>query len=210
MKENGFPNVFVASFLAGICIALGGMINLLVDNKYLGAFLFSIGLFCVCTGGLWLYTGKICYVFFFKGNNPILLMFTILVGNAVGTALIGYIIRLTRNATIMDKAKSIMEVKLNDSPCSLFLLGVLCNVFIFIAVEGFNNLKDVGKYLAIIFGVMGFILSGTEHCIADFFYFFASGLPGNIDVVFTFFMIILGNTVGGILSFLLIEFLKEG
>jgi len=48
---------FVGAVLAGISIGLGGLVFLAVDNKVIGAALFTVGLFTVCTFGLNLFTG---------------------------------------------------------------------------------------------------------------------------------------------------------
>lgn len=64
--------------------------------------------------------------------------------------------RLTRLAPLAEKAAGLCRVKLEDSLPSVFLLAVLCNVFIYIAVEGFrSNPHEIGKYLSLFFGVMG-------------------------------------------------------
>ncbi|MBQ2095540.1 MAG: formate/nitrite transporter family protein, partial [Firmicutes bacterium] len=54
---------FIGAILAGAAIGLGGLVFLSVDSKVIGSFLFTIGLFTVCTMGLNLFTGKVCYVF---------------------------------------------------------------------------------------------------------------------------------------------------
>ena len=91
------------------------------------------------------------------------------------------------------------ETKLNDSLASLFFLGILCNILIYIAVEGYkNNPHEPGKYLALIFGVMVFILCGTEHCVADMFYFWMGGAFTGRGIV-CLLAITLGNAVGGVL-----------
>lgn len=82
---------------------------------------------------------------------------------------------------------------------SLFLLGVLCNIFIYIAVEGFNqNPHQLGKYLSLFFGVMVFILCGYEHCVADMFYFTVAGV-WSVDTFLRLLVITLGNAVGGVI-----------
>ena len=59
---------FLLGILAGIAIGLGGFLNLLLVStgieacRYLGGFVFSVGLFTVCFFGLHLYTGKVGYV----------------------------------------------------------------------------------------------------------------------------------------------------
>ena len=55
--------VFVSAVLAGFCIGLGGMLFLAMDDKVIGASLFSVGLFVICTNGFHLFTGKVCYAF---------------------------------------------------------------------------------------------------------------------------------------------------
>ena len=97
-------------------------------------------------------------------------------------------------------------MKLGDGLMSLFFLGVLCNIFIYIAVEGFKNAPhDAGRYLALIFGVMGFILCGTEHCVADMFYFWMAGAWGGRAAACVL-VITLGNCAGGVLFPLLRAF----
>ena len=58
----GAKETWLRSVMAGICIAVGGAVNLSVDNKVVGAALFSAGLFTICTLGYYLYTGKVCYL----------------------------------------------------------------------------------------------------------------------------------------------------
>ena len=58
---------------------------------------------------------------------------------------------------------------------------------------------ELGKYLVLFFGVMGFILAGTEHCVADMFYFWLSGLWSG-PAVLRVLIITLGNSAGGLLA----------
>ncbi len=188
--------VFVSSILAGISISLGGTIFLSVEDRVVGSLLFAIGLFCVCTGGLHLYTGKICYALQ-NDRDYVFCLPIIWVGNLTGAFLTAAILRFSRIAGISEKAASMCETKGNDSLLSLFILGIFCNVFIFIAVEGYKTLSDTGRYLAIIFGVMGFILCGTEHCVADMFYVSIAGAWSG-DFLLRILIITAGNSVGGI------------
>ncbi len=197
-----FPDIltlFTGAVLAGISIGLGGLVFLSVDQKVLGAALFTIGLFTVCTLGLNLFTGKVCYVFE-NGPDYVLGLPVIWAGNLTGTGLTALFASFTRNSpALTQKAASLCQVKTEDSLSSLFFLGLLCNIFIYIAVEGYKNIPhETGKYLAVIFGVMVFILSGTEHCVADMFYFWM-GKAWSPRAVFCILIITLGNITGGIL-----------
>lgn len=192
--------VFLYAILAGVCIGLGGTVFLACENQVIGAFLFSIGLFTICTNGLNLYTGKVLYLF---DNKPdyLLNLAVIWMGNLLGVWLTAQTVRMTRVApAYVEKAKALAEVKLGDSLLSLFLLAVLCNLLIFIAVDGYkNNPHEVGKYLALISGVMVFILCGFEHSVADMFYFSMAGVLWQPRTLLVVLIITLGNSLGGLI-----------
>ena len=190
--------VFLSGILAGLSIGLGGVAFLSLDNKAVGAAVFTVGLFTVCTMGFNLYTGKVCYAFdndaAYAKNLPVIWL-----GNLCGAGLTAFFVSMTRNAGIAEKAMALCTTKLDDSLVSLFFLGLLCNIFIYIAVEGYkNNPHEVGKYLSLFFGVMGFILCGTEHCVADMFYFWMAGAWSG-QAILRILVITLGNSVGGVL-----------
>ena len=198
---------FVSGVLAGMSIGFGGVVFLSLDNRIIGAALFTIGLFTVCTFGLNLFTGKVCYALE-NSKSYNLALPIIWLGNLVGTGITALIVNFSRIDGISEKAAELCATKLDDSILSLFLLGVLCNIFIYIAVEGYkNNPHELGKYLSLFFGVMVFILAGTEHCVADMFYFWLSGW--SVDAVLRILVITLGNAAGGILFRTLHRFISS-
>ncbi len=190
---------YVSGILGGLCIALGGVAFLSLENNILGALFFTVGLFTICTLGLNLFTGKVCYVFqrdrVYAMNLPFIWL-----GNLTGTVIVGLLVQATRmSANLVEWVQGVCQAKLSDGWLSLFLLGVLCNIFIYIAVEGFNqNPHQIGKYLSLFFGVMVFILCGYEHCVADMFYFTVAGV-WSVDTFLRLLVITLGNAVGGVL-----------
>ena len=189
---------FVYAVLAGAAIAIGGVAFLSCESKVAGAFFFCVGLFTVCTFGLNLFTGKVCYLF---DHSPSYLGFLLLVwvGNLIGAALVGYGVRTTRIASIADKAAERCQTKLNDNLWSIFLLAVFCNVLIFLAVDGFqNNPHELGKYLGLVFGVTVFILCGFEHCVANMFYFSVANVWSGKTLLYLVVMT-LGNSCGGLI-----------
>lgn len=193
-----YRKVFISAILAGFAIGLGGGIFLSVESKVVGSFLFTVGLFTVCTMGFYLFTGKVCYAFD-NDRSYALSLPVIWLGNLVGTGVTAFLLRMTRVAAIGERAASLCETKLGDGFVSLFFLGVLCNVFIYIGVEGYKSIPhEPGKYLALVFGVMGFILLGTEHCVADMFYFWMAG-AWSAQAIVRVLVITLGNCVGGVL-----------
>ena len=196
MKKS---KLLVSSVLAGMSIGFGGLAFLSVENRVIGAALFAVGLFCVCTFGFHLFTGKVCYALQ-NDRSYALDLPLIWLGNLAGAGLTAGCAGLTRSAAaLQERAMALCRIKLDDRLLSLFFLGVLCNIFIYIAVEGYkNNPHELGKYLSLLFGVMVLILAGTEHSVADMFYFWMAGAWSG-RAVLCVLVISLGNAVGGIL-----------
>ena len=189
---------FVYAVLAGAAIAIGGVAFLSCEDRVVGAIFLCVGLFTVCTFGLNLFTGKVCYLF---DNPPSYLLFLLVVwvGNLAGAALVGYGVRTTRIASIAEKAAELCQTKLDDGLWSIFLLAVFCNVLIFIAVDGFkNDPHQLGKYLGLFLGVVVFILCGFEHCVANMFYFSVANAWSGKTVLYLLVMT-LGNSCGGLI-----------
>ena len=195
MKKFG---VFILAVLAGIAIGFGGIVFLSCESKYVGAFFFSIGLFMVLTMGLNLFTGKVCYLF----DNPpsyILTLITIWFGNLVGAGGLGYLVRATRLTAVVEKASTVCATKLGDGLVSVFLLAILCNIMIYVGVDGFkNNQHEIGKYIAIFLCIFVFVYCGFEHCVANMFYFSLGNVWSGKAILYLVVMT-LGNTVGGII-----------
>lgn len=191
---------FIYSIMAGAFIALGGVVFLMIDNKYLGSLMFAVGLFGVCTLGYNLFTGKVGYFFYNEKKSYTKFLLKVLIGNALGAILIAFLLSLSRNGEVLqEKALALVNTKLNDTYLSLFVLGIMCNIFVVFGVEEYKtNPHDLGKYLGIIFAVMVFILAGFEHSVADIFYFAMAGV-WTLDGFLRILVIVLGNAVGGLL-----------
>ncbi len=191
---------FIYSIMAGAFIALGGVVFLMVDSKYLGSLMFAVGLFGVCTLGYNLFTGKVGYFFYNEKKSYTKFLIKVLIGNAIGAILIAFLLSFSRNGELLqEKALGLVNIKLNDSYLSLFILGVMCNIFVVFGVEEYkSNPHDLGKYMGIIFAVMVFILAGFEHSVADIFYFAMAGV-WTLDGLLRILVIVLGNALGGLL-----------
>ena len=188
------------AILAGVSIAIGGAIYLATENKVVGAVFFSVGLFTVCTKGLNLFTGKALYIF---DNKPLYAvdLLVIWIGNFLGAWAVAALLSLTRQTDKLKEAASVLAAaKAGDSLLSLFILGIFCNICIYIAVDSYGkNSHDLGKYIGIVFGVTAFILAGFEHSVADMFYFAMAGRLLEGRVLVCLLVISLGNVAGGVL-----------
>ena len=104
---------------------------------------------------------------------------------------------------LMERAQNAMQAKLGDSLLSSFILAVFCGILMFTAVEGSRRCAEkknfVGGIFVVVMPIMVFILSGFNHCVADFFTYFLAGCPNPMRALLYFPMVILGNMVGGVL-----------
>lgn len=158
-----------------------------------------MGLFVICIFRLHLFTGKVCYVFDNNGRYALDLLFVWL-GNLAGTFLTARALMLTRVGPVLaERAAALCQTKLDDTPLSVFILAVFCNMMIYIAVEGFNRAPhDLGRYIALFLGVAVFILCGFEHCVANMYYFSVASAWSGKTVGWLLIMTA-GNAAGGVL-----------
>lgn len=188
--------VLFKSFLAGIMIAIGGTVFLSIENKVIGASLFSIGLFGVLIYNLNLYTGKIGYLITNFNLKYIKELIITLIGNFIGACSVGFILRYTRiYDKIYEKSLILANTKLNDNILSIFILSIFCGLLMYYAVNGFKKQTDFGKYLVVYLGVAVFILCGFEHCIANMYYFSVADIWSLKTLEYTGIMV-LGNSIG--------------
>ena len=193
-----YLDFLIKGFYAGILISIGGIAYLGIENKIVGSFIFSFGLLTICIYSFNLYTGKVGYVLVNKINYLIELLLS-LIGNFLGTFVVGNLMRLTRFTNYIDTATNIVNTKLNDNILSIFILAIMCGIIMYIAVNNYKKQKDViGKYVAIFMGIMAFILCGFEHCVANMFYFSIAG-TFSLKAFGYLLIMILGNSVGSII-----------
>jgi formate/nitrite transporter FocA (FNT family) len=192
-------NTFILAVLAGLSIGFGATVFLACENRILGSVLFTIGLFIICTKQYNLFTGKVGYLL----DNKISYLLDLLIvwlGNFAGTGIFAVLIRLTRfGEAYSATASSIIDAKLSGSWLSVFILGIFCNVLMYLGVDGYKNVPhDLGKYLGLFFAVLVFILAGFEHCIANMYYISIAGRWCG-ETVLLLLVSTAGNIVGGVL-----------
>ena len=202
-KGMDIKGVAVRSIFAGLCIGLGGVIFLSCENRALGAFLFSAGLFSVLVFGFDLFTGKVCFAQQFR--RPLDLV-CIWIGNYIGAA--GMALAASGKTALYEKAAALAEAKLAKSTGDILADGIICGICIAVAVRGYRKAEGTGKYLAVILGVMVFILAGAEHVVANMFYMTMARAFGPGPLVFLLINTA-GNIIGGGLFALLDLLLPE-
>lgn len=187
---------WLRAILAGFMIGAGGTLFLSVENRYMGSFLFGIGLFTILVFKLSLFTGKVGYA---VQQKPAYLVDLAIIwaGNLIGTVGVGLMMLQTRSAAALtEKAAAICNTKLDDGLVSIFVLSIFCGVMMFLAADNFKKAENaMQKNIGIFFPVMVFILCGFEHCVANMFYFTVAQAWSEKAVVYLLVMS-LGNSVG--------------
>ncbi len=92
---------------------------------------------------------------------------------------------------------------------SILILSFFCGILMYLAVNTYKEVKDIGKYLAVFLGVIVFILCGFEHCIANMYYFSVSS-TWSLNTLLYLIVMVLGNCLGGILIPLCNKVIKKG
>ena len=193
VKTYRWSRIWNRSVLAGCMIGLAGTVNLSVDNKFLGAFLFSFGLIAILAQSLYLYTGKVGVL---NLSCEWFLLPVIVLGNFVGTNIIAWGMRCTRFGEILNQnAQVIIQNKLSDSWFSILLLSIGCGIMMYLAVKGW--MENSGSWLIVILPVMIFILSGFEHSIANMFYFAMAG-EYSLKAFGYILIMLVGNAIGSL------------
>ncbi len=176
------------SILSGALIAVGDIALMQVESKYLGALLFSLALLSIIQLGLPLYTGRIGAVIHkhnYKEMTVMLLM------NVIGACAIISFYMLMNGESAIGNVADVSNVKFEKDYLTLFIAGIMCNILIHIAVTCKNTVITI-------LCIMCFILCGFEHSIADVGY--AVFGANFISYIPKWIVVLLGNTVGGIVT----------
>ena len=193
MEWKQLKQLVSKSTLAGLLISLGATAFLTADNKTVGALLFSIGLTAVILLEANLYTGKIGYV---NSKAKLISAALILIQNLLVALVCGLIFYSTKN----NVCENLWLNKLTKSWYEFLFDSIGCGICIYLSVELY---KKTGSIFVIVLGVLVFILSGFEHCIADIFYLSAS-MSFDLKSILYILIAIIGNSIGS----LLIRFLQ--
>ena len=180
----------VKSILAGMLIGCGCLAYIVIENKYIGSFLFSLGLLTIIIKEYNLYTGKVSN-WIPKDTLKLLVMFLL---NAFGTALVAYLFTFTR--ANIDAIHPLVEAKINDNLLSVFILACGCGAMMHIACF---NFAAKNHPLYVIMPIMFFILCGFEHCVANAGFFAMAKTPVTLDLIAKTAVTVIGNAIGSLI-----------
>jgi len=215
--EKNFRALVLQGILAGMFIAMGaiGYFRLVAHaadpglGKFLGALIFPTGIIAILLLGTELFTSDCMAILSVykkeaKLGSFMRMLVTVLLANLVGAIIMA---ALSTGAHIFDEHMlHIVEkvsIKKTTMPIDqMFISAVLCNIIVCSGVMMAYSAKTVvGKIFAIWFPIALFVLSGTEHIVANMFYLMmgyfndaAITIPG---ILTSFGVVALGNFIGG-------------
>lgn len=217
--KNKYLDNFLLGILAGIAIAIGGMLYLICltyVNKYLGGVAFSVGLLTVCYFGLHLYTGKVGY--FLENKKDFILSLVIMfIGNAIGAIAFGYFLRVVgfNSGAIAKTIASVSSKKTIDygngtgqSWWHMLVMGFMCCNLVFLGVDIYKKNKNwLIKIIGIVICVAIFVIMGMEHCIADLFYLAIGNayITNPLGSLLGILLSTVGNTIGALVFYQVIN-----
>lgn len=216
---------------AGFFIGLGGLYFTLfmadsslsfAVQRFAGALMFSLGLALVIICGAELFTGNSLMIGALASRKiPVGGMLRnwiwVWIFNLVGAVILVTLVYLSDTPKLGQMGATMMKIaagKVSLGWGTLFFKGILCNVFVCLAVwMGFAAHSVADKILAVLLPVSAFVALGFEHCVANMYflpmgYLLASSgfpAPAGFDpsvitipgIFYNLSAVTLGNLVGG-------------
>ncbi len=186
-----FLSTFALAVLAGAFIALGCIFFTISQttggaavswglSRVVGGLAFSLGLILVIIGGAELFTG----------NNLIIMAWAsrqlstwrvmrnwiiVYAGNLCGAVATALFVFWGKHYLIGGNGLTALNIsasKLDYEWVQAMILGIFCNALVCLAVWLTYSARTViGRIMAIIFPVTGFVAAGFEHCVANMYFF---------------------------------------
>ena len=187
--ELPLSRMILLGILAGMFIACGASASSVamhaIDNVGLARFvagaIFPVGLMMIVFVGGELFTGDCLMIMGhmhkqFSAWSMIRVLVAVFLSNFIGSVLIAALVNGSSQLNYSGSLLGAFTIKVALGKVSMsfgsaFVSGILCNLFVCIAVLMGAAAKDIaGKVWAIFFPIMAFVVSGYEHCVANMYY----------------------------------------
>ncbi|HHW46864.1 MAG TPA: formate/nitrite transporter family protein [Clostridiales bacterium] len=212
-----FIILLIQGFLAGMYISIGAIASLKLSasitipglGNFLGALAFPIGIIAIILMQAELFTSDcMVMVAVFSGRTRLRRIFKILllilVSNLFGAA---FTALLTKSSGIFNQAvidllveKSLQKVYMPIG--QLFASAIICNIIVCTGVcLAYSCKEEIAKIVVLWLSIAVFVISGTEHIVANMYYLFAALFFGaNLtikDILYNLAVSGIGNFIGG-------------
>ena len=230
----GAARAFVLAMFAGAFIAFGGLFFTVFlsdttlswgPQRVVGGLCFCLGLVLVLLCGAELFTGNALMVCALRSHrisaSELARNWAIVwLGNFAGALAVAVLVFFAgifklNGEAVATSMVSVAAGKVAPDWATLFFRGVLCNVFVCLAVWiGFAGKTVVDKVVGILLPISAFVACGFEHCVANMYFLpmgalmVASGYGADVagassldiaGILYNLSAATLGNIVGGAL-----------
>lgn len=230
----GAARAFVLAMFAGAFIAFGGLFFTVFlsdttlswgPQRVVGGLCFCLGLVLVLLCGAELFTGNALMVCALRSHrvsaSELARNWAIVwLGNFAGALAVVVLVFFAgiyklNGEAVATSMVSVAAGKVAPDWATLFFRGVLCNVFVCLAVWiGFAGKTVVDKVVGILLPISAFVACGFEHCVANMYFLpmgalmVASGYGADVagassldiaGILYNLSAATLGNIVGGAL-----------
>ena len=175
-----FAGMFIAGGASASSLAMHAVSNVGLARFVAGS-IFPVGLMMIVFVGGELFTGDCLMIMgCVHGKFPAAKMMKVLVvvylSNLIGSVLFAELVNLSGQYNYTAGLLGAFTIKVAMGKVSMsfaaaFASGILCNIFVCMAVLMAMAAKDIaGKVWAIFFPILAFVVSGYEHCVANMYY----------------------------------------
>lgn len=184
------PKAFLLAMFAGAFIAFGGLFFtvFLSDaslgwgaQRFVGGLAFCLGLVLVLICGAELFTGNSLMVCALKSKKITFVQMLkawaiVWIGNFVGALFVVFLIYMAaiyklNGEAIATTMVSVAAGKVTIDAVTIFFRGILCNIFVCLAVWiGTAGKSVVDKVVGILLPIAAFVVCGFEHCVANMYF----------------------------------------
>ncbi len=226
--NNSFLKILLLGFMGGMFVALGSVAAIIIwantsdigISKFLGAFIFPVGIILVVMAGGSLFTGNILI---FNGlmakkikpNSLLKNLLAVYIGNFLGSMFIVLLIYFSKhfdNNSLGQLSMNIAIAKTNYTFSIALIKGILCNLLVAVSIWASSASNTViGKSILLWFPVAAFVISGYEHIVANMFFIPMGMILGaNISAsnfLTSLFAVTIGNVIGGLVISIMYHFI---
>lgn len=175
-----FAGMFIACGASASSVAMHAMTNVGLQ-RVAGGCIFPIGLMMIVLVGGELFTGDClmimgCVHKKYRVIDVIRVLVIVYFSNMIGSVIMAGLVSMSGQFGYTNGLMGAFTIKVAMGKVSMdfgtaFVSGILCNIFVCLAVLMAAAAKDVtGKLFACFFPILAFIVSGYEHCVANMYY----------------------------------------
>ncbi len=209
--------LLIQGILAGLYISIGAIGYFKVATSqmdpglgaFFGALVFPVGIIAILLMQAELFTSDTMVMIAVydkrtKLNKIFSILVLILLANLIGAV---FAALLTQGAGVFNQATldviiSKANHKVHMTTSQMFFSSILCNIIVSTGVcLAYSCREEIAKVVVVWLAITVFVLSGTEHVVANMYYLFVAYFGGGSmslgEIFYALFIVAIGNFIGG-------------